>query len=635
MSPGVRAATAALVTLLAASAARAATRPSAAQAPSATVPNSHILVDQFGYLRADAKVAVIRNPHVGYDRTDNFTPGTAYEVRKRSDDSVVFSGAPAPWRDGTVQPSSGDQGWWFDFSKVTEPGQYVIFDVQRNQRSATFSIGDDVYDKVLQAAMRMYYYQRSAFAKKPPYAAPCWSDPAAYLGPNQDSEASDVTDPGNKSKRRDLSGGWSDAGDTNRYTTFAVQPVHQLLTAYEQHPDAFADDSNIPESGNGIPDVVDEVRWETRWLGKMQYPDGSVALKVGETTYGKASPPSSDTTPRFYVPACTSATIAAAGMYAHASFVYARFPTLAREAADLKSRAERAWQNYQQTPNKQLHCDTGAIHGGNADWTAEDQTAYSVEAAIYLSAISDDPAYHEYVAAHYKQMRPYREFGWSRYAPDQGEALLFYATQAGGNGALEAQILQDKQADLAAGNQVYGFNPDDDLYRAFLHDQQYHWGSNNPRAMYGNTNLDVVTYNLQGANPPGTYRQRALEIVHYFHGVNPLGLVYLTNMYSLGAARSANEIFHTWFQPGTKWSDAKTSSCGPAPGYVPGGPNRNPSQSGVPPSMAPPNGQPPQKSYKDWNGPEASWAVSEPGIYYQSAYVKLLSAFVHRAQPAH
>ena len=179
MSRGLTVTTAVLVTLLAGSA-RAATRPSAAQAPSATVPNSHILVDQFGYLPADAKVAVIRNPHVGYDRTDNFTPGTAYEVRKRSDDSVVFSGAPAPWRDGTVQPSSGDQGWWFDFSKVTEPGKYVIFDVQRNQRSATFSIGDDVYDKVLQAAMRVYYYQRSAFAKKTPYAAPCWADPAAY-----------------------------------------------------------------------------------------------------------------------------------------------------------------------------------------------------------------------------------------------------------------------------------------------------------------------------------------------------------------------------------------------------------------------------------------------------------------------
>ena len=51
---------------------------------------------------------------------------------------------------------------------------------------------------------------------------------------------------------------------------------------------------------------------------------------------------------------------------------------------------------------------------------------------------------------------------------------------------------------------------------------------------------------------------------------------------------------------------------------------------GVPLRLSPPNGQPAQKSYRDWNGggTDASWAVTEPGIYYQSAYVRLLSAFV-------
>jgi hypothetical protein len=46
--------------------------------------------------------------------------------------------------------------------------------------------------------------------------------------------------------------------------------------------------------------------------------------------------------------------------------------------------------------------------------------------------------------------------------------------------------------------------------------------------------------------------------------------------------------------------------------------------------LIPPTGQPPQKSYKDWNviWPDASFAITEPAIYFQSAYVKLLSAFV-------
>jgi hypothetical protein len=64
---------------------------------------------------------------------------------------------------------------------------------------------------------------------------------------------------------------------------------------------------------------------------------------------------------------------------------------------------------------------------------------------------------------------------------------------------------------------------------------------------------------------------------------------------------------------------------------VPGGPNVRAAQSGVPGSLAPPTGQPAQKSYKDWNvgWPDSSWAITEPAIYYESGYVKLLSKYAH------
>jgi hypothetical protein len=101
-------------------------------------------------------------------------------------------------------------------------------------------------------------------------------------------------------------------------------------------------------------------------------------------------------------------------------------------------------------------------------------------------------------------------------------------------------------------------------------------------------------------------------------------------MYGYGASASVNEIYHVWFAAGTRWSDARTSPCGPPPGYVPGGPNAVAAKDGVPLRLSPPTGQPAQKSYRDWNGggADASWAVTEPGIYYESAYVRLLSAFV-------
>jgi endoglucanase len=600
-----------------------------AQDSHAPALDHHILVDQFGYLPDESKIAVIRDPQVGYDASDRFSPGDTYQVR-RDDGQIVLNAAPRPWRQGAVEPSSGDRGWWLDFSALDTPGRYYLYDVQHDVRSPMFRIDAGVYDDVLKAAVRTYYYQRSGTAKTREFAGTCWTDEVAYAGKRQDTEARDVTDRDNEKKIRDMSGGWFDAGDTNKYVTFAAQAVHQLLTAFSTHPSAFKDNTGIPESDNQIPDVVDEVRWETDWLKKMQYPDGSFALKVGEVDYVPASPPSSDHAPRFYVPSCTSATIAGAGMLAHAATVYAEFPALESETRELQRRALSAWTQYQATAVKQTACDSGVVHSGLADLNLEDQNGMAVEAAIYLFALTKDRVFENYVAAHYRETHAYHDIGWSRYKPDQGDALLFYASLPEASAPLAKTILADKLADVKAGNQIYGFNPDDDLYRAFLNDGQYHWGSNNPRANYGNTNLDVTNHAL-GIKDTSTYRTRALGILHYLHGVNPLGIVYLSNMYAAGATSSVNEIYHVWFSAKSRWSNAKTSACGPPPGYVPGGPNASAAKDGVPANLSPPNGQPLQKAYKDWNGgyPEASWAVTEPGIYYQSAYVRLLSAFAN------
>ena len=596
----------------------------------------HVLVDQFGYRPKDVKVAVLRNPQVGFDSAAKFSPGTHYQVRRSGDAAVVFSGTPVAWQQGAVEASSGDSGWWFDFSSLDAPGTYYVFDADKNVRSAPFKIDQSVYKNVLKAAVRMFYYQRSGMAKQRQFAGECWVDDAAYAGPDQDLAAHDITDRDERTKFRNLSGGWFDAGDTNKYVTYAAQPVHQLLTAYQQTPAAFTDDFNIPESGNGIPDVLDEVKWETDWLKKMQYPDGSAALKVGEIVYASASPPSSDHNTRYYVPACTSATVAVAGMFAHAAYVFGGIPALANEAADLRARALAAWRNFQGISPKQAHCDSGVVHAGNADWTEEAQNAEAVTAAVYLFALTGSADHGDFVKAHYRDTKPYHDMGWSRYNPQQGEALLFYTTLPRADAATRSAVLADKLADSRSSKQIYGLRAEDDLYRAFLHDAQYHWGSNGPRAGYGNTNTDMIAYGISPADDAG-YRTRALETLHYFHGVNPFAMVYLSNMDSYGAASSVKQLYHAWFAHGTKWSGTGSSgtgsgaaapTCGPAPGFVPGGPNAQASNS-VPNSLAPPTGQPPQKSYKDWNvgSPENSWAINEPAIYYQSGYVELLSKF--------
>jgi len=608
----------------------------AAQSPPAPTPpgiagisfDAHILVDQFGYRPADRKVAVIRDPRVGYDSGDHFSPGARYEVRRTDNGKAVYGAAPVAWHGGKVDAASGDAGWWFDFSSVREDGTYFIYDATRKVRSATFGIGQQVYAPVLKAAVRMFFYQRSGFAKRTPWADDCWTDDAAFSGPGQDGEARDITDRDNAAKSRDVSGGWFDAGDTNKYVTFASAPVHQLLAAYQDSPGVFTDDFNIPESGNGIPDVLDEVKWEIDWLQRMQFADGSVALKVGTLENTRGVKPSLDRNARYYIPGCSSSTIAAAGMFAHAAIVFGALKPLAEESDRLRERAENAWKNFQNTP-RQTKCDSGEIKSGNADWNEQDQNAEAVVAAVYLYALTDNRGYDDYVKAHYRETKPYHDIGWSRYNPQQGEALLFYAQLPHADRNTAAAIIADKAADVAAGNQIYGVQPDDDLYRAYLHDQQYHWGSNQVRANYGNTNLDAGR--VVGNDRAAPYLERAEDTLHYFHGVNPFTMVYLTNMYRYGATRSANEIFHSWFWHGTQWSNARTSKCGPAPGFVPGGPDANAAGDGVPASLSPPTGQPRQKSYRDWNTPwpDASWVVTEPGIYYQAAYIRLLARFAH------
>jgi hypothetical protein len=474
----------------------------------------------------------------------------------------------------------------------------------------------------------MYFYQRSGLAKRSPNVESCWADGPAYIGSKQDVEVHDVTDRKNAQKVRNMSGGWFDAGDTNKYVTFALQPVHQLLTAYSQYPSVFTDSFNIPESGNGIPDIIDEIKWEIDWLRRMQFSDGSVALKVGVIEDVNASPPSADKSQRYYIPACTSSTIAAASMFAHASYVFSGFTALTDDSRDLADRARKAWSAYHAEPHKQANCDTGVVKAGDADLSVQDQEAVAVEAAIYLFAVTSDNTFAQYVKDNYKRMRPYRDFGWSRYQSDQGESLLFFAGLENVEQSLRDAIMSDKRSDIATSNGVYGMTTNKSLYRSYMHPPQFHWGSNNPRAGYGNANVDAMLLSMTTPESAQEYRERALSTLHYFHGVNPFGMVYLSNMYDYGASKSVDQIYHTWFKNESKWDDARLSVCGPPPGFLVGGPNASAATDGVPTKFSPPTGQPPDKSYKDWNSawPENSWTVTEPGIYYQSSYLKLLAS---------
>jgi len=592
-------------------------------------PTNHIHLDQFGYLPEMTKVAVISNPEIGFNSAELFTPATEYEVIDVQTNEVVFTAPIQQWNNTEIHDQSGDIGWWFDFSELETPGVYRINDPE-NGSSYEFEISESIYSEVLRASTRMYYYNRANTDKPSEYAGNNWEDDVNLLGPLQDSECRYVFDQANENLQKDLSGGWFDAGDYNKYVTFAESAIHNLLWAYQENPNAFTDETGIPESGNGVPDILDEIKWELDWLLKMINADGSTHIKMGFAgdyveTY---SPPSVVTAPRFYGPTCTSASLAASGMLAHAAEVYGEIASFTGYAETLRSTSENCF-NYAlpfiENNTLETECDDGTIQAGDADRSATEQIESALIAAIHLAAVSGSNDYTDFILEHVYGTEPLSAPFWGPYKISLEDALLHYSSLPNADSTL-AQDIRDI-LELDAGNNYngfFGFNSED-LYRAYMPDWSYHWGSNSPKAGYGVLNTMIDSYDLL-QNNGGIYELKATEQLHYFHGVNPLGVVMLSNMYEQGAEHSVNQIYHGWFHDGTEWDHALDSSYGPPPGYVTGGPNGQFSIE----SMSPPANQPLQKSYLDFNNdwPDNSWEISEPAIYYQAIYIRLLANYV-------
>ena len=88
----------------------------------------------------------------------------------------------------------------------------------------------------------------------------------------------------------DITGGWHTGEAGERDVVSGCLAAYDLMIAYQYHPSSFKDNTGIAESGNRIPDILDEVRYETDWLMKMQNPEtggvySSVTLNTG--TAGK------------------------------------------------------------------------------------------------------------------------------------------------------------------------------------------------------------------------------------------------------------------------------------------------------------------------------------------------------------
>jgi endoglucanase len=496
----------------------------------------------------------------------------------------------------------------------------------------------------------MYFYQRAGFKKTAETVGSDWADAASHMGPGQDLQTrpwGDRLGSGNSdpSQIKDLHGGWFDAGDYNKYTSWTASNVIMLLHAYRESPTAFGDDSGIAESDNRIPDVLDEVKWALDWLARMQNTDGSLLCVQG---LDQASPPSAAKGPSYYGPATTAASLMGAAAFAYAAKTYSARPEadLRAYGADLAARARKAWDWATANPGVLYYNNdnakqpgSGGLASGQQEMDDAQRLFAKLEAAVYLYELTNDALYKDFVDSNYRSIVKGDEL--KQWDADKQEVLLDYTRLPKISAEVKSAILTQFIASVTSNSdQLPMITSHNDAYRSPIRD--YTWGSNQSKLQQARLYQLLALYD-QDPSVAAAGDAAALDYLHYIHGVNPLGLVYLTNMTSAGASHSASTIFHNWFAYSTRWERVSASTPGPPPGYLVGGPNPYYSTAQCAGyrcfyrtafslfvnGYTPPLGQPALKSYREFNEgwPADSWEITEPSTGYQAHYIRVLAKY--------
>ena len=272
----------------------------------------NVNINQIGYLPDDTKNVFVKT------ETDN----EDFYVVNNDTGLIVYQGKLSAAADDVASGTKVATG---DFSEVKEPGIYYIY--TNAGSSYTFEINSAVYNDIYKDTVLMLYRQRCGIELDPAIAGDfahgvCHDSDALIYG---------------TSEYKDVSGGWHDAGDYGRYVVSGAKTIADLFAAYEDC-NATADDIGIPESGNGIPDLLDEARFELEWMFKMQdETTGGVYHKVTGMVFPGMVMPEEETEELIISPISTTATGDFAAVMAKASVIYkdidAEFSAACYEAA--------------------------------------------------------------------------------------------------------------------------------------------------------------------------------------------------------------------------------------------------------------------------------------------------------------
>jgi hypothetical protein len=284
----------------------------------------HVVHHRRGMARSDERVVASPLDTAAASRPDSYrirsTDDPAYATPLppvgvgRKSKGTDFAWFADRWEHGhavNTRPDHAKEHWLYecDFSTFATPGRYRVA-VEGVGASFPFRVDADVYREAFRTVARGLYHNRSGIALEAPYTEftrPAPHNPKLTPGfagklvyttvrfTEWGSEGGNAKDLLAHAKGPIESAGWyQDAGDWDSYETH-LRVAQELLLAYEVAPRNFRDgELNIPESRNGVPDILDEAAWLPRFCHRLRqellrkgYGTGGIGLRIAGDAFGE------------------------------------------------------------------------------------------------------------------------------------------------------------------------------------------------------------------------------------------------------------------------------------------------------------------------------------------------------------
>ncbi len=295
-----------------------------------------INVNQVGYFGGSSVRYANISIYLGDLGANTISPLPDYSVFD-TDDNVVLTGTVSVYG---FDAGAGGEVYRINLSGLPDGGPYRI-SVSGYGCSYPFGVGADYINQSSYVHVRGLYHQRCGIALEEPYTS-FTRDICHTTVQITDAVPYDFITQ-TSSTTRSISGGYHDAGDFDKRAFHTLIPAW-LLNLYEAFPVGFTDNQyNIPESGNGIPDLLDEALWGIKVWENLQESDGAIRAGIESDrhpVYGVVSAATDNNIYRTYK-RWGHTTASGAGLFAHASRLVSPFDST--RSVELLKKAESAW----------------------------------------------------------------------------------------------------------------------------------------------------------------------------------------------------------------------------------------------------------------------------------------------------